>query len=166
MHEAMAEAQRLIYQEALALDEQRWTDWLDGLHSEAVFWVPAWRSDHETTADPQREVSLIYCAGVQSLRDRVDRVRGGRSPAGTPLPRTVHAVSNVLVEEASDTLLRATSVFTSTVYDLRRGESHAFVGRYEHRFVREAPGQAWRIGRKHVVLVNDRIPGMLDFYSV
>lgn len=166
MRDAVTEAQRLIHQEALALDEQRWTDWLDGLHSEVVFWVPAWRTDHETTADPLREVSLIYCAGVQALRDRVDRVRGGRSPAGTPMPRTVHAVSNVLVEEASDTLLRAKSVFASTVYDLRRGESHTFVGRYEHRFVRQDPDQPWRIGGKRVVLVNDRIPGMLDFYSV
>lgn len=166
MHDAVVEAQRLIHQEALALDEQRWSDWLDRMHGEAVFWVPSWRADHETTTDPQREVSLIHCAGLQALRDRVERVRSGRSPAATPLPRTVHAISNVLVEEASETVLRARSVFASTVYDLRRSESHTFVGRYEHRFLRMSPDQPWLIARKHIVLVNDRIPGMLDFYSV
>jgi benzoate/toluate 1,2-dioxygenase beta subunit len=160
------QAQRLLHEEALALDEQRWSDWLDSLHCQVVFWVPAWRADHETTQDPQREVSLIHCRGLQALRDRVERVRSGRSPASTPMPRTVHAISNVLLDAANDTELRARSVFSSTVYDLRRGQTHTFVGRYEHRFLREGPDRPWLIANKRVVLANDRIPGMLDFYSV
>lgn len=166
MTDILGEAQQLIFEEALALDEQRWDAWLERMHGDVVLWVPAWRGDHEVTGDPQREVSLIYCAGIQALRDRVERVRSGRSPASTPMPRTVHAVSNVLVEAAGDNAVRARSVFRSMVYDLRSGEPRTFAGRYEHTLVRTAPGQPWLIGRKRIVLVNDRVPGMLDFYSV
>ena len=166
MPECTAQAERLIYQEALALDEQRWDAWLETMHEDVVFWVPAWRSEHQPTENPQREISLIYCAGQQALRDRIARVRSGRSPASTPMPRTVHAVSNVMVSSSLPLELRTKAVFSTTVYDLRRGEANRFVGRYEHTFVRAQLGGAWLIASKRILLINDRIPGMLDFYCV
>lgn len=166
MHDPLPQAHHLLYEEAQLLDEQRWDEWLARMHPEVVFWVPAWISSSQVTEDPGSQISLIYCKGQQSLRDRVSRIRSGRSPANTPMPRTVHAITNVLVEVASETELRVKSVFNSTVYDTRRGASHAFVGRYEHVFVRTATDQPWLIAIKRVILVNDRIPGMLDFYYV
>lgn len=166
MPELLAQAQRWLYEEAMLLDGQRWDAWLECLHENVVYWVPAWRDSRHLTDAPEREVSLIYCAGRQALIDRVQRITSGQSPATTPMPRTVHSVTNVMVEAASDEEVRTRSTFFTLLYDLRRGEPHIFAGHYEHTFQREAPNGRWLIARKRVVLANDRIPGMLDFYSV
>jgi 3-phenylpropionate/cinnamic acid dioxygenase small subunit len=166
MINSQAQVQQLLFEEASSLDERRWDDWLALMHPEVVFWVPAWHADQRLTKDPAREVSLIYCDGRQALSDRVERVRSGRSPAGTPMPRTVHAIANVSIERHEDRALSAKSNFFNLVYDIRAGEHHVFAGHYEHKFERVASNGPWLLRRKRVVLINDRIPGMLDFYSV
>ena len=71
----------LLYREALFLDTQRWDEWLDLYTSDCEYWVPAWKSAHQVTEDPKREISLIYYASRAGLEDRVWRVRSGRSVA-------------------------------------------------------------------------------------
>ena len=43
-------------------------------------------------------------------------------------------------------------------------EQYAFFGRYEHRLRRQ--GGHWQIARKKIVLMNERLPTMIDFYCV
>ncbi len=157
-------ARELVWREALALDEQRWDDWL-ALYDEApVFWVPAWKSEHAPTADPEAEISLIYIASRAQLEERVARIRSGRSAASAPMPRTAHAVTNLLVEPAEDDAVRVRSVATTHLFDLRRRESHVYFARCEHLLA--AAGGALRIRRKTVLLLNDTLPTALDFYTV
>lgn len=159
-----AQAEEFLYREALWLDRGEWDAWLDLYLPDAVFWMPAWRDETTPTSDPDAELSLIYYRGRRNLEDRVWRVRSGLSIASTPLPRVVHAVTNVLIENATETAASISSSFTVHLHDRRRERSHVFFGRYEHRL--EQVEGAWRIAAKKILLLNDVIPTVVDFYSI
>lgn len=154
-----------LYREARLLDTRRWQEWLDLYEPEASFWVPAWKSEHETTADPDTELSLVWCQPRSRLAERVQRALSGRSVAAIPLPRTQHMVSNVLVEgPAADGCLSVHANFTVNVYNLKKKSELLFFGHSEYRL---APhGDGWRIRAKKCVLLNDCLPTLLDFYCV
>jgi len=160
-------AQAVVFREALFLDSQRWDDWLALYAEDASFWMPAWTDEHTLSVSPDSELSLIYCAARAGLEDRVWRVRSGLSVASTPLPRTAHAVSSCVVSEVEvggARGLQVESSWTCHVHHPKRRTEHVFFGRYEHR-LRPGP-QGWLIAGKKVVLMNDVIPTMLDFYCV
>lgn len=157
-------AAELLYREASYLDEQRWDEWLALYDENAEFWVPAWKSEHELTTDPDRELSLMYYPSRAGLEDRVQRIRSGKSLASTPLMRSVHAVNNIRVGAPDGDTLEVSSTWTVHVYDTRRRETHVFFGRYEHRLAER--GGASRILRKKIILANDCIPTMLDIYCI
>lgn len=159
-----AEAAAFLYREALWLDRGEWDAWLDLYLPDAVFWMPAWRDETTPTADPERELSLIYYEGRRNLEDRVWRARSGQSVASTPRPRVVHAVTNVLIERAQGDEAAISSSFATHLYDRRSERTHIFFGRYEHDLRRTADG--WRIARKKILLLNDVIPTVVDFYSI
>jgi 3-phenylpropionate/cinnamic acid dioxygenase small subunit len=101
------------------------------------------------------------------LEDRVWRIRSGLSVASTPLPRTAHAVSGCVfseIEMSGVPGVRVESSWTCHVHNPKHRGEHVFFGRYEH-LLREGP-QGWRIASKKIVLMNDVIPTLLDFYCV
>jgi 3-phenylpropionate/cinnamic acid dioxygenase small subunit len=129
--------------------------------------MPAWTDEHRLSASPDSELSLIYCAARAGLEDRVWRIRSGLSVASTPLLRTVHAVSSCVVSniDTPDAAgLQVESSWTCHAYNPKHRTEHAFFGRYEHLLRQQTRG--WVIASKKVVLVNDTIPTMLDFYCV
>jgi len=154
------EAEELLTREALYLDRGDWDDWLALYTEDAIFWMPAWRDELNPTEDPDRELSLIYYKGRRNLEDRVWRARSGLSVASTPRPRVVHQVTNILVEDAN----RVTASFATHLFDKRAERTHTFFGRYDYRLVRTDDG--WRIAQKKILLLNDTIPAVVDFYSV
>jgi 3-phenylpropionate/cinnamic acid dioxygenase small subunit len=148
--------------EAQAVDDRDWDTWLN-LHEETVeYWVPAWDSEYEATSDPQAEMSLIYYNGRAGLEDRVFRLRTGRSSASTPLPRTCHMISNIRVLPQADGTVAARTRWV--VHLFRKGEQTQFFGHAEYVLAASAAG--WRIRRKKIFVLNDRIPTVLDIYSV
>jgi benzoate/toluate 1,2-dioxygenase subunit beta len=159
-----SDAETLLYREALHLDRAEWDAWLDLYLEDAVFWVPAWRDETTPTSDPETELSLIYYSGRRNLEDRVWRIRSGQSVASGPLPRFVHSVTNVLVEEAEEDWGSVSAAFVAHRFDVRSDRTHAFFGRYQYRLRRE--GGDWRIASKTVLLLNDVIPTVLDIYSI
>lgn len=158
------EAAQLLAIEAHCLDTQRWDDWLALYLPEAWFWVPAWRHDHELIDDPQAEVSLMYYTARAGLEDRVWRVRSGLSAASSPLPRTSHLVASVHLVSADAASALVHSAWSCHRLDLRGSQTQTLFGRYEHHL--KATPQGWRIAGKKVVLMNDRIPTMVDFYCL
>jgi benzoate/toluate 1,2-dioxygenase beta subunit len=161
----LAEASELLFREALALDEQRFDDWLALYDEDAEFWVPAWKSESAPTDDPETEVSLIYSASRVDLQERVWRARSGRSVASVPLPRTAHIVSNILLAASGDSgVLDVRSLATTHIFNVKRREQKVFFARVRHQLVGGAG--AWRIRRKKIVLLNDYLPTMLDFYCI
>ena len=164
MNEATETAEDLLYREALYLDERRWDEWLGLYHADAEYWIPAWKSEDEPTADPTTEISLIYTSARSELEDRVFRVRSGRSIASVPLPRTAHIVTNVLARPDASGAIQASSIWTTHVFNVKRREEHLFFSRCEHILVRV--GADWRIRRRKAILLNDTLPTMLDFYTI
>lgn len=155
----------LLHGEALALDERRWQDWLNFYVDDAIFWVPAWKSETEVTEDPDRELSLIYYRGREGLVDRIWRLESGLSIASNPLRRTAHLVTNVLIAEqpaAGEAIVKASGAVH--VYDPRRKTQIVFFSLYRYT-LREEDG-TWRIAAKTVRLLNDQIPSVLDIYMV
>jgi 3-phenylpropionate/cinnamic acid dioxygenase small subunit len=163
MSALLAAGKELLYREALYLDSRRWDDWLALYVDDSEFWVPSWKAEHELTTDPQTEVSLVYYGSRAGLEDRVSRVRSGRSVASTPLPRTQHTIGNVLLEAQGDAEMSLQSTVTVHEFRTKQRETYVQYGRCEHGLVLREGG--WRIRRKKIVLLNDYMPTMLDFYS-
>jgi 3-phenylpropionate/cinnamic acid dioxygenase small subunit len=164
-HSLLEEARNVIFRESMYLDQQRWDEWLALYAEDCEFWMPAWKADGTLTANPLTELSHIYYANRAGLEDRIVRIRSGKSPASTPMPRTAHILGSVLPGESSASgRLRFDSTWVSHVFFPRSRESHAFFGRSEHELVLRDGD--WRIARKKILLLNDYIPTMLDIYCV
>ncbi len=109
-------------------------------------------------------MSLIYYQGRRNLEERVWRIRSGLSVASAVLPRSVHNVTNVLVEPADDGTAEVSASFAVHLNDVRANREHAFFGRYEYKLRKAEDGL--RIASKKILLLNDTIPAVLDFYLV
>ena len=91
------------------------------------------------------------------------RVRSGQSVASTPRPRCLHFISNVGLEIDGEEPL-VVSNFAVHLHDVRADRTHLFFGRYRHVLRHE--GGHWRIAAKTILLLNDTIPTVVDFYSI
>jgi 3-phenylpropionate/cinnamic acid dioxygenase small subunit len=161
----LAQGAEVLHRDGAYLDEGRFEDWLSLYTEDCEFWAPAWRSEEVLTEDPQRELSHIYFASRGGLEDRVYRVRSGQSPASTPLPRTAHVIGGILpIEPPEPESMRLRASWHCDVFFVRGNAARAFFGRSEFDLVRR--GGEWKIRRKKVVLMNDYIPTMLDFYCL
>ncbi|MNN63361.1 Anthranilate 1,2-dioxygenase small subunit [compost metagenome] len=107
-------------------------------------------------------MSLIYYANRGGLEDRVFRLRTGKSAASTPMPRTLHQINNVRIEERDDGQLVVRAAW-ATLYT-RQAVSNQFFGHVTYHL--KANGDSWTITRKHIVLLNDTIDSVLDFYHL
>lgn len=154
--------EQFLYRKSDLCDRQKWDEYLDLFDSEAVFHVPQWDSEHVYTTDPTQGMSLIYYADRSGLEDRVFRLRTGKSAASTPMPRTMHQISNVLITELANSKVEVAANW-STFYT-RHGVSDYFYGRATYHL--RPSDDSWKISRKHVLLLNDTINGVLDFYHL
>ena len=157
-------AEELLYREAYLIDTQAFEAWLELFTDDVEFWMPAWRSETQTTQDPDRELSLIYYRGKRNLEDRVMRLTSGLSIASTPPPRTVHLISNVLVEESSQAEARVNAAFICHRFDPRMNRADCFFGRYAYRLI--ATDGRWQIAAKTITLLNDVIPTVVDINAI
>ena len=132
--------EEFLYHEARLLDTQRYEEWLALFTEDATYWLPLERDQQ----DPHQTSSLIYDDRTL-LELRVKQFRHPRAHARAPLPRTVHQVGNVLVED-----LVVTS--TLTVIEFRSEKQRLWAGLVEHRLRRER--DSFRIARKRIDLVN------------
>lgn len=162
MSDQLSRVSALLFEEAAALDEQRWDDWLALFTPDIEYWMPAWDSEHEMTQDPTSEISLMYYSDRSGLEDRIWRIKSGMSSASTPLPRTCHLVTNIRVGAVADGLLQVKANWQGNAY--RHEKTDSFYGRYEYG-LREEQGKLL-IARKKIVLMNDVIPSVVDIYNV
>lgn len=154
--------EQFLYRQAALCDAKDWDAYLALFEADSVFHLPQWISEHEYVTDPTQGLSYIYYADRSGLEDRVFRLRTGKSAASTPLPRTLHQISNVRVARADDGLLEVRAGWL-TLYT-RHGVSEQFHGQVTYH-LREVDGD-FRIARKQVLLLNDVINSVLDFYHL
>jgi len=154
--------ERFLFRKAELCDRQAWDDYLELFDEQSEFHIPQWESEHSYTTDPKRGMSMIFYSNRAGIEDRVYRIRTGKSAASTPLPRTLHLVSNVIIHEASDSQIEVKAKWVTHFY--RFGVTGMFFGDAHYRL--RPAGNSWVILRKHVLLLNDTIDSVLDFYHV
>lgn len=154
--------EQFLYRMADLCDRQQWDDYIELFDENAEFHIPQWESEHVYTTDPKRGMSMIYYASRAGIEDRVFRIRTGKSAASTPMPRTQHLVSNVIIKDVSDSQVDVSAKWLTNYY--RFGTSGAFYGDVTYRL--RPAGNSWVILRKHVIVINDTIDSVLDFYHV
>jgi 3-phenylpropionate/cinnamic acid dioxygenase small subunit len=155
-------ARDLVAEEARLLDERQWDAWLALFTEDAVLWVPTWRDEDSLTEDPSQELSFMHLQGRGRLAERVFRITSGRSAASLPLPRTSHLVTGSLVSAGPCGMVQVRSAFASHVWFHKEPAMVTYTGHYEHLLA--ADGDGWRIARKKVVLINDRLASQVDFF--
>lgn len=154
--------EQFLIRKAELCDAQDWDAYLELFDADSEFHLPQWISEHRYVEDPDQGLSYIYYADRSGLEDRVFRLRTGKSAASTPLPRTLHQVSNLRLRMLGDNEFEA-RVAWHTLYT-RQGQQSSFFGHCTYR-LRQA-GETFRIRRKHVLLLNDTIDSVLDFYHL
>ena len=152
---------RFLGREAEALDDKDWDAWLGFYTEDAEYWVPAWDDRERLTADPRREISLIYYHNRGGLEDRVFRIRTGRSSASSPAPRTSHMFTLLSVAEDQG-LIRVRTSWTVT--SVLEGAVTLYSGSAFYDLV--PTGDSFMIKRKKTVIINDLAQTMLDVYSI
>lgn len=160
--EMLSEVAGLISSEGYFLDHAMWDEWLDLFTEDCEYWMPSWDSDTKLITNPQAEVSLMYYSDRTGLEDRVFRLRTGAVSSATPMSRTVHLISGIRVLSASGPVVEAAASWAC--HWVWRKEFNTYAGHYEYTLERE-DGRL-RIKRKKIILVNDVIPRVLDFYHV
>ena len=156
-----AQAEDLLFHEARLLDDRRLEEWLKLYTADALYWVPI-----DENAPVAANAALIY-DDANRRAERVDHYLHNVFPAQSPHSRTIHAISNVIVDPVEGgALVRSTQV----IYEMRTGD-FTQVGLGEVQAVpaivlhqlRQVDG-AIRIAQKKILLINrDTWQGNLMF---
>ena len=155
--------EQFLYAIAQACDAQDWDRYLDFFSEDSEFHLPQWDSEHIYTLDPKKAMSLIYYANRGGLEDRVYRLRTGKAASTIPMPRTLHLISTERIAPAGEGDELEVQVNWHTLY-YRLQVAEQFFGRASYRLCPQ--GDSWKVRRKHVVLLNDTINSVLDFYHL
>jgi 3-phenylpropionate/cinnamic acid dioxygenase small subunit len=156
------EVEALLYREARLLDRKQWRDWLELYAEDAVFWMPAWASEYETTSDPELELNLVYLKGRKNLEDRVFRIETGDSFASVPMARTAHVVGGVTVAAVEGVEIDVHASWIVHSYGLHGAMTRG--GWYEYRLRQTQAGL--KVARKKIVMVDDKLVGPVDIFHV
>lgn len=160
--ELLGRCEALLYEEARRLDRREWDEWIDLFLPEASFWIPMWDDEYTLTDDPQSQLSLMYYPDRTGLEDRIFRLRTERSSASTPLPRTVHMVSNIEAQQGEDGAILVYA--NGEVMSYRHKQGLSFYCHYDYQLRETDVGL--KIAAKKVVVANDVIHDIMDIYSI
>ena len=142
---SLTEIHQLLFQEAKLLDEHKFEDWLNLYSSDCTYWVPL----ELNQKDPLNTSSIIY-DDKTLMEIRIKQYAHARAHARNPLPRTVHAVSNIHVESLTDTRVK---VFSNLIVgEYRKEIQRSWFASVEH--VLKIQDQTLKINSKRIDLIN------------
>jgi 3-phenylpropionate/cinnamic acid dioxygenase small subunit len=156
-----AQAEDLLFHEARLLDDRRLEEWLKLYTDDGLYWIPI-----DDAAPVAANASLIY-DDANRRAERVDHYLHNAFPSQSPHSRTIHAISNVIVEpHAAGAEVRSTQV----VYEMRTGdftqvglgEVQAVPAVVEH-LLREVDGKFMIVQKKILLINRDTWQGNLMF---
>ena len=162
-----ARAEDFLYLEARLLDQRRYWEWFKLFTADGFYWLPT-----EDGTDPELVPSILY-DDHKMLELRV-RQFDHSTPhyAQYPPSRTIHAVSNVMVEPGEadeEAIVRCTLMVTELregdFQQLGLGEQRVYSGHCEYRLRQGEAPQDLAIAMKKIVLINRDQPVMnLSFF--
>jgi 3-phenylpropionate/cinnamic acid dioxygenase small subunit len=146
-----AAAEELLFHEARLIDDRRLEEWLQLYTEDALYWVPI-----DETAPVKANAALIYDDAMRR-KERVDHYLNNRFPAQSPRSRTVHSISNVIVDPHPEgAAVRSTQVIYETrlgdFTQVGLGELQTVVATVEH--ILRPVGEAHMIAGKKILLIN------------
>ena len=156
-------AAEFLFEEARLLDERRWHEWLELYSDDVVFWVPAYTDQSELVTEPELQINLIYITSKKGLDERIFRIETGDSVASTPTPRTCHLITNVVVTDLDHEKVAVRANWQVASYSNDRG-SVLRNGHYQFLLLGE-PGN-FKIARKKIVMLEEKMESFIDFYSM
>ena len=142
---SLTEIHQLLFQEAKLLDEHKFEDWLNLYSSDCTYWVPL----ELNQKDPLNTSSIIY-DDKTLMEIRIKQYAHARAHARNPLPRTVHAVSNIRVESLMDSRVKVFSILI--VGEYRKEIQRSWFASVEH--VLKIQDQTLKINSKRIDLIN------------
>jgi benzoate/toluate 1,2-dioxygenase beta subunit len=144
-YETQREIELFILREARLLDSGQFEAWLDLYAPQGIYWMPS----QPDQTDPLGVASIIY-EDHAILAIRVQRLLEARALVLTPMPRTVHLVSNIEVHEGETDDFDVGAAFICVEHQEERQRTYA--GRQRHRLARD--GESFRIRMKRVALID------------
>lgn len=154
--------QDLLFLEAHLLDHKKWMAWLDLYTEDAVFWMPSWINESQTTTQPETELNLLYLKGKSHLEDRVYRLQTEDSFASVPSARTVHLVSNVRLLTSLDNEWDVQANWLVHSFGLHGAINRA--GHYEYKL--RLINDEVKIAFKKITMIDDKLIGPIDIFHV
>jgi len=140
-------AEKFLYHEARLLDEKNWKEWDALFTQDGTYWMPA----SADQPDPLNYVSLVY--ENKLLRAvRIERFDNENAHSLQPMPRSVHLVSNVMIDAYDDQTGACIVSSRFVVFEYRRDEQRIYGGDYVHDLIFD--GVSFKISQKRVNLVN------------
>lgn len=136
---------QFLYREARLLDQGHFAEWLELYAPEGVYWMPS----QPGQTDPDNMASIIH-EDYPILAIRVQRLFEARALVLTPMPQTVHMLSNIEVAPGEDGTVRARCAFLCVEY--QAGERKILSGRQSLDL--EPHGDSYRILFKRTDLLN------------
>jgi len=152
------EIQDFLYEEAEALDERNFEDWLDMLADDIRYWMPMRRNvkANELGREFTREGQDInwFDEGKETLERRVMQIRTGVHWAEEPLSRICHFVTNVQLLNATPSASDPTEVSVKCRFLIYRNrvqtETDFLIGKREDT-LRKVNG-AWKVAERKIIL--------------
>jgi 3-phenylpropionate/cinnamic acid dioxygenase small subunit len=139
--------EEFILGEARLLDERRFREWMDLFADDGTYWVPAVPEQ----SSPLDQASLFY-DDRDLMKTRIERLEHPRIHVQTPPSRTVHLVTNVVMDEADPAKGEFLVASAFLMVEYRDDAQRIFAGRQRHHLRRH--GDSFRIVQKRVDLVN------------
>lgn len=154
--------EQFLFRAAEYCDSRNWDAYLALYDENCEYHVPQWDCEIRYTSDPHSEMSHIYYNDRSGLEDRVFRLRTNKAASALPPFRTAHMLSNIRPRTNADGTCDVKLNWSTHYY--RRDMGGCFFGWAEYRL--RPDGDSWKIMRKHVVLLNDNVSHVLDFYHL
>ena len=154
-----AEIEDVFYQEAAAIDERRFRDWLDFLDEDVRYFMPMRRNvkfgQHAALENTALDHGISWFNDDKwTLTKRVEQILTGVHYAEEPLSRISHLITNVRVLAARPDPGSPEEVETDCrflVYLNRvEYENYTFIGKRRDRLVRRDDG--WKLRYREILL--------------
>jgi p-cumate 2,3-dioxygenase beta subunit len=145
-----SDVEEFLYREAAMLDRWQLEQWLALYTEDAIYHVPTIGTAPETGP----ENTLFYIADDRTrLRERVIRLQKKGAHVEWPRSRTRHLVTNVLIDERSESELQVSAAFA--VHRFKNAAADVYVGSYRYRLA--ITDEGLRIREKRAMLDMDAL---------
>jgi 3-phenylpropionate/cinnamic acid dioxygenase small subunit len=157
-YELKDQIENVLFREAELLDERRFTEWLDLLSDDLVYFMPLQRNvkfGEDERAATRHGVDIgWFDEDKWTIAKRVEQLMTGIHWAEEPASRVSHLVTNVLIHDVRPSLDAPAEVVVKCrflIYQNRvENETAVFCGKRSDTLRRE--GADWKIARREITL--------------